>query len=57
MNYDIMCFLEYYADRTNVRDPITGKRSPTAKWQNFYQVPQALAIDTDIDRHLPIPSI
>jgi hypothetical protein len=49
MNYDIMCFLEYYADRTNVRDPITGKRSPTAKWQNFFQVPQALVIDTDID--------
>jgi len=48
MNYDIMCFLEYYADRTNVRDPITGKRSPTAKWQNFYQVPQALTIDADI---------
>lgn len=53
MNYDIMCFLEYYADRTNVRDPITGKRSPTAKWQNFYQVPQALAIDTDITGTYP----
>jgi hypothetical protein len=53
MNYDIMCFLEYYADRTSVRDPITGKRSPTAKWQNFYQVPQALVIDTDIDGTYP----
>ena len=53
MNYDIMCFLEYYADRTNVRDPITGKRSPTAKWQNFYQVPQTLAIDTDITGTYP----
>jgi hypothetical protein len=53
MNYDIMCFLEYYADRTNVRDPITGKRSPTAKWQNFYQVPQTLTIDTDITGTYP----
>jgi hypothetical protein len=53
MNYDIMCFLEYYADRANVRDPITGKRSPTAKWQNFYQVPQALVIDTDITGTYP----
>lgn len=53
MNYDIMCFLEYYADRTNVRDPITGKRLPTAKWQNFYQTPQTLAIDTDIDGTYP----
>jgi hypothetical protein len=53
MNYDIMCFLEYYADRTNVRDPITGKRSPTVKWQNFFQVPQALVIDTDITGTYP----
>lgn len=53
MNYDLMCFLEYYADRANVRDPITGKRSPTARWQNFYQVPQALTIDTDITGTYP----
>jgi hypothetical protein len=53
MNYDIMCFLEYYADRANVRDSITGKRSPTARWQNFYQVPQALTIDTDITGTYP----
>ena len=52
-NYDIMCFLEYYADRTSVRDPITGKRSPTARWQNFYQNPQALSIDTDITGTYP----
>ena len=52
-DYDIMCFLEYYADRTNVRDPITGKRSPTARWQNFYQNPQALSIDADIDGTYP----
>lgn len=53
MNYDIMCFLEYYADRTSVRDPITNKRSPTARWQNFYQVPQALVIDSDITGTYP----
>ena len=43
--YDIMCFLEYYADRTNVLDPITGKRAPTRRWQNFYQAPTPLSID------------
>lgn len=47
-NYDIMCFLEYYADRTSVRDPITGKRAPTRQWQNFYQVSQTFSIDTDV---------
>lgn len=52
-DYDIMCFLEYYADRTSVRDPITGKRLPTARWQNFYQSPQALSIDADIDGTYP----
>lgn len=48
-NYDIMSFLEYYEDRDNVRDPITGKRAPQRQWQNFYQVPQILSIDADID--------
>jgi len=48
-NYDIMSFLEYYEDRSNVRDPITGKRAPQGQWQNFYQVPQIATIDTDID--------
>jgi hypothetical protein len=52
-NYDIICFLEYYADRAIVRDPITGKRSPTARWQNFYQTPQALSIDADITGAYP----
>jgi hypothetical protein len=47
-DYDIMCFLEYYADRTNVRDPISGKRAPTRQWQNFYQVAQTFSIDTDV---------
>ena len=41
--YDLLCFLEYYADRSSVYDPSTGKRSPTRRWQNFYQVPQDLS--------------
>lgn len=45
-NYDIICFLEYYADRTNVVSG--GLRQPTRKWQNFYQEPKALVIDADI---------
>lgn len=48
-NYDIMSFMEYYEDRSNVRDPITGKRAPQRQWQNFYQVPQIVTIDADID--------
>jgi hypothetical protein len=47
-NYDIMCFLEYYADRTNVRNPSTGKRAPTRQWQNFYQEAQTFSIDSDV---------
>ena len=47
-NYDIMCFLEYYADRTSVVDPISGLRTPSRQWQNFYQPPQVLSIDTDV---------
>jgi hypothetical protein len=47
-DFDIMCFLEYYADRTNVRDPITGKRAPTRQFQNFYQVAQTFSIDSDV---------
>lgn len=46
--YDIMCFLEYYADRANVLDPITGKRAPTRRWQNFYQQAQQFTIDSDV---------
>jgi hypothetical protein len=44
--YDIMCFLEYYADRANVTSG--GLRTPTRKWQNFYQVAQPLSIDTEV---------
>ena len=41
--YDLLCFLEYYADRSSVYDISTGKRSPTRRWQNFYQAPQDLS--------------
>ena len=47
--YDLLCFLEYYADRTSVYDVSTGKRAPTRRWQNFYQVPQDLSlVDSDV---------
>ena len=45
-NYDIMCFLEYYADRANVVDG-SGNRTPTRQWQNFYQVAQTLSVDAN----------
>jgi hypothetical protein len=44
--YDIMCFLEYYADRTNVVSG--GLRTPTRRFQNFYQVAQPLSIDAEV---------
>lgn len=44
--YDIMCFLEYYADRTNV--VVGGYRVPSGQWQNFYQSAQTLSVDADI---------
>lgn len=46
-NYDIMTFLEYYADRSNSFDSGTGKRTPTNQWQNFYQVKQQLSTDSE----------
>lgn len=45
-NYDILCFLEYYADRTSVLD-VSGNRSATNQWQNFYQDPQTLSVDSE----------
>ena len=45
-NYDIMCFLEYYADRASVVDG-SGNRTPTRQWQNFYQAAQTLSIDAN----------
>tara|TARA_A100001201_G_scaffold101649_1_gene87291 strand:+ start:177 stop:686 length:510 start_codon:yes stop_codon:yes gene_type:complete len=39
-NYDVICFLEYYADRSSV---LSGSnRNPTNQWQNFYIDPQQL---------------
>jgi len=40
-NYDIMCFMEYYADRTSVENA-SGIRTPTRQWQNFFQEGQEL---------------
>jgi hypothetical protein len=45
-NYDILCFLEYYADRTSVLDG-SSNRAPTNQWQNFYQDPQTLSVDSE----------
>lgn len=45
-NFDILCFLEYYADRTSVLDG-SGNRSATNQWQNFYQDPQTLSVDSE----------
>jgi len=45
-DFDIMCFLEYYADRTSVVDG-SGNRTPTRQWQNFYQVGQTLGVDAN----------
>jgi hypothetical protein len=45
-NYDILSFLEYYADRASVVSG--GLRTPTNQWQNFYQEPQDLSIDTEV---------
>ena len=44
-NFDIMCFMEYYADRASVVDS-SGDRTPTRQWQNFYQVGQTLGVDS-----------
>lgn len=45
--YDLLCFLEYYADRNSVY--VASKRTPTRRWQNFYQVPQDMSlIDSDV---------
>lgn len=46
--YDLLCFLEYYADRNSVYSG--GKRTPTRRWQNFYQMPQDMSIiDSDVE--------
>ena len=48
-NFDILTFLEYYADKSSVLDS-NGKRSPTNAFQNFYQNSQYLTADSDIDQ-------
>lgn len=45
INYDLICFLEYYQDRDNITDPVTGLRTPSGQWQNFFQVAQTMDID------------
>lgn len=45
-NYDVLCFLEYFADRSNVLDA-SNKRAATYQWQNFYQEGQTLSVDSD----------
>ena len=47
-NYDILCFMEYYSDRTSVISG--GVRTPTKQWQNFYQEGQELgSADSESD--------
>ena len=48
-NYDILTFLEYYADKSSVLNG-SGKRSPTNSYQNFYQSAQNLTADSAIDQ-------
>lgn len=45
---DIMCFMEYYSDKSSVLDG-SNKRAPTNSWQNFYQSAQSLTgVDSDV---------
>ena len=48
-NFDILTFLEYYADKSSVLNS-SSKRSPTNAYQNFYQSAQNLTADSDIDQ-------
>ena len=48
-NYDILTFLEYYADKSSVLNG-SNKRLPTSAYQNFYQSAQNLTADTAIDQ-------
>ena len=50
-NFDILTFLEYYADKSSVLDS-NGKRSPNNSFQNFYQTAQNLTADTAIDQNV-----
>jgi hypothetical protein len=48
-NFDILTFLEYYADKSSVLNA-SNKRLPTNAYQNFYQSAQNLTADSDIDQ-------
>ncbi len=50
-NFDILTFLEYYADKSSVLDS-NNKRSPTNAYQNFYQSAQNLTADSAIDQNM-----
>ena len=50
-NFDILTFLEYYADKSNVLNN-AGKRLPTNAYQNFYQSAQNLTADSAIDQNM-----
>ena len=50
-DFDILTFLEYYADKSSVLDS-NGKRSPTNAYQNFYQTAQNLTADSAIDQSM-----
>ena len=47
-NFDILTFLEYYADKSSVLNN-SGKRLPTNAYQNFYQSAQNLTADSDAE--------
>ena len=48
-NFDILTFLEYYADKSSVLNN-AGKRLPTNAYQNFYQSAQNLTADSDAEQ-------
>ena len=48
-NFDILTFLEYYSDKSNVLDN-SGKRLPSLAHQNFYQSEQTLTADSEVNQ-------
>lgn len=50
-NFDILTFLEYYPNKSNVLDS-NNKRNPTIAHQNFYQSAQKLTADTEINQNI-----
>lgn len=53
LNYDVMCFLEYYQNRNVITNPVSGLRAPTGQWQNFYQNAQTMDIDPQASGKYP----